>query len=375
MIQEIAVTSLAKTAEHLASKGRHGDTMLVHMNPIEVAWMDSQTPGGLTINPETGQPEAFTFLLPLLANFAAPSIMGALGLSGMGATLGTAALTGLADYAVNKDPSRALGSGLLSFGLGGLSNAFKGPADTIKNVANAPAAASTATPKIATSVSDATKAAMASQPTYGGLPVPSAVATPSIARAVVQQPSGILGKLGVAGQIMQDPKAAFNIAKANPLTIGLPIATGAALTAGSMMQPSYNPRSSKEEDKYKSPEYTRERFPAPRTITPYGGDYASYGVANPEHSFFNPNNVRGMAQGGGVFGPGDGVSDSIPTIGPGGRPIHLSDGEYVIPADVVSMLGYGSTNGGNRYLDKMIADVRANPPRKEKGAPPKRQAA
>lgn len=374
------MTSLAKTAEHLASKGRHGDTMLVHMNPIEVAWMDSQTPGGLTINPDTGQPEAFAFLLPLLANFAAPSLMGALGLSGMGATLGTAALTGLADYAVNKDPSRALGSGLLSFGMGGLGNAFKG-VDAAKNVATTtPAAANAATaavPKIATSVSDATRAAMAAQPSYGGVAISGSSAVPRIATAAVQQPSGILGRLGTVGQIMQDPKAAYNIAKANPMTIGMPLVAGAALTANSMMQPSYLPPSSEKNDKYKSPEYTRERFPQPRTIVPFSGDYASYGVVNPEHQFFNPNNVRsaGMAQGGGVYGAGDGVSDSVPTVGPNGQPIHLSDGEYIIPADVVSMLGKGSTNGGNRYLDKMIAEVRANPPRKEKGPPPKRRAA
>ena len=53
----------------------------------------------------------------------------------------------------------------------------------------------------------------------------------------------------------------------------------------------------------------------------------------------------------------------------------LSDGEYVVPADVVSMLGRGSTNGGVRYLDQLVSGTRAKPPRVEKGAPPRRKAA
>ena len=51
--------------DEMAKYGRYGDTMLVHMNPAEVAGIASLVPGGrLTTNPVTGQPEAF---LPLLA--------------------------------------------------------------------------------------------------------------------------------------------------------------------------------------------------------------------------------------------------------------------------------------------------------------------
>ena len=49
------------TAQNLASKGRYGDSMLVHMNPEEVAGIASLAPGQMTINPETGLPEAFKF--------------------------------------------------------------------------------------------------------------------------------------------------------------------------------------------------------------------------------------------------------------------------------------------------------------------------
>ena len=64
---------LKDAANHLASKGRYGDTMLVHMNPIEVDMLASLSPTGeLTTNPDTGQKEAF---LPLLFSMAAPSLM------------------------------------------------------------------------------------------------------------------------------------------------------------------------------------------------------------------------------------------------------------------------------------------------------------
>jgi len=51
---------MQKQAERLAEQGRFGDSMLVHMNPAEVEGIASLMPGGqLTINPQTGQPEAF----------------------------------------------------------------------------------------------------------------------------------------------------------------------------------------------------------------------------------------------------------------------------------------------------------------------------
>jgi hypothetical protein len=64
-----------QTAQQLASKGRYGDTMLMHVSPKEVAGL--QYLGGkygtkLTINPSTGLPEAFNFsrFLPMIAGAA-----------------------------------------------------------------------------------------------------------------------------------------------------------------------------------------------------------------------------------------------------------------------------------------------------------------
>jgi hypothetical protein len=57
-------------------------------------------------------------------------------------------------------------------------------------------------------------------------------------------------------------------------------------------------------------------------------------------------------------GPGDGMSDSIPGVIGGKRPARLADGEFVVPADVVSHLGNGSTDAGAKNLYSMMDKVR-----------------
>ena len=96
--------------DEMAKYGRYGDTMLVHMNPAEVAGIASLVPGGrLTTNPVTGQPEAF---LPLLAGVVAKG----LGLKALG-TL--AFLWGRTSAAVTGDLKRGILSGLTAgFGAG-----------------------------------------------------------------------------------------------------------------------------------------------------------------------------------------------------------------------------------------------------------------
>jgi hypothetical protein len=56
-------------------------------------------------------------------------------------------------------------------------------------------------------------------------------------------------------------------------------------------------------------------------------------------------------------GPGDGVSDSIPASIGGKRPARLADGEFVVPARIVSELGNGSTEAGARKLYAMMDRV------------------
>jgi hypothetical protein len=57
-------------------------------------------------------------------------------------------------------------------------------------------------------------------------------------------------------------------------------------------------------------------------------------------------------------GPGDGMSDMIPASAEGSADVLLSDGEYVVPADVVSGLGNGSSDAGAKRLDEMMSRVR-----------------
>ena len=71
--------------------------------------------------------------------------------------------------------------------------------------------------------------------------------------------------------------------------------------------------------------------------------------------------VQEYAAGGKLLrGPGDGMSDSIPAVIKGKRPQRaaLADGEFVIPADVVSHLGNGSTEAGAKRLYAMMDKVR-----------------
>jgi hypothetical protein len=68
-----------------------------------------------------------------------------------------------------------------------------------------------------------------------------------------------------------------------------------------------------------------------------------------------------MAKGGiaGLLkGRGDGMSDSIHANIAGKQPARLADGEFVVPADVVSHLGNGSTDAGAKHLYKMMDKVR-----------------
>jgi hypothetical protein len=58
-------------------------------------------------------------------------------------------------------------------------------------------------------------------------------------------------------------------------------------------------------------------------------------------------------------GPGDGVSDSIPATIGNKRPARLADGEFVVPARIVSELGNGSTEAGARKLYAMLDRVQS----------------
>jgi NACalpha-BTF3-like transcription factor len=71
-------------------------------------------------------------------------------------------------------------------------------------------------------------------------------------------------------------------------------------------------------------------------------------------------NLGSYSDGGRLLrGPGDGVSDSIPATIGNKRPARLADGEFVVPARIVSELGNGSTEAGARKLYAMMDRVQA----------------
>jgi len=68
--------------------------------------------------------------------------------------------------------------------------------------------------------------------------------------------------------------------------------------------------------------------------------------------------LGGYSDGGRLLrGPGDGVSDSIPASIGNRQPARLADGEFVVPARIVSELGNGSTEAGARRLYQMMDRV------------------
>lgn len=77
----------------------------------------------------------------------------------------------------------------------------------------------------------------------------------------------------------------------------------------------------------------------------------------------------GMAGGGFLKGRGDGMSDEIKATINEKQPARLSDGEFVIPADVVAHLGNGSSKAGAQKLYDMMARVRKARTGTDKQAP------
>jgi hypothetical protein len=69
--------------------------------------------------------------------------------------------------------------------------------------------------------------------------------------------------------------------------------------------------------------------------------------------------LGGYSDGGQLLrGPGDGVSDDIPAMIGNKQPARLADGEFVVPARIVSELGNGSTEAGARKLYAMMDRIK-----------------
>jgi hypothetical protein len=112
-------------------------------------------------------------------------------------------------------------------------------------------------------------------------------------------------------------------------------------------------------------EGARQGSQTPATAPPMAPDAAQ--VASDSAGGYAQGGIAGLAAGGAseahaprfLRGPGDGVSDSIPAVIDGQQPAALADGEFVVPARVVSELGNGSSEAGARQLYKMVDRVQS----------------
>lgn len=143
----------------------------------------------------------------------------------------------------------------------------------------------------------------------------------------------------------------------NAAAIGIP-----ALAIDSLLDENGNPRSLGEVEA-SAFNWNPAAWQAPE-------DAAAYGQAQLNPTYAAQGGLMSLARGGiatlGGYsdggrllkGPGDGMSDHIPAMIGAKQPARLADGEFVIPADVVSHLGNGSTEAGAKVLYKMMNKVR-----------------
>jgi hypothetical protein len=141
---------------------------------------------------------------------------------------------------------------------------------------------------------------------------------------------------------------------ASAYAVGGPVETMSAMNAigGNMMYP----QSQLQTPMYSNPTMQR---PEPVNVISPSGD-AGVGAYSGEPRFASGgiSDLGSYSDGGRLLkGPGDGVSDSIPAVIGKRQPARLADGEFVIPARIVSELGNGSTEAGARKLYAMMERV------------------
>ena len=374
-------------ADSLASQGRYGDSMLVHMNPVEVAGLRAaaQKMGGdLTTNPKTGQPEAF---LPFLIG---------MGLQGLGmSALGAGIATGLGTAAVTKDLGQGLMAGLGAYGGAGIGeglSAASGAAEATTQVAPGMSFPEAGLP------SGAPSPMLPPNPSVGPANFAPTPATPPMPYDVMT--SG--GDIGLASSSAPGTTPLSYTQPVAPSPLAQPVATGTEMAINeSLMPPSKGSLAGLEGVMSTGPtgEAAREafmqevgggtglltktafglapyaleqpdEFNAPKQnslIRPYDYDPMTrqftartpYRAPGPEYMAQGGlAGLTGYKEGNILRGQGDGMSDEIKASIDGEQDVLLSDGEYVIPADAVAMLGNGSTDAGANRLDAMIARLR-----------------
>lgn len=184
--------------------------------------------------------------------------------------------------------------------------------------------------------------------------LPNAVASLSGPPAAISPDQNVL---------QQFAKSPLQYAKENPWSVGLPALAGAMAPAGML------PGLGKEEEdsgplsyfKYDPRKYRRGWAEGGITSLASGGYDKVVGDPSTEVTMASGglSSLGSYSDGGRMLrGPGDGMSDSIPASISDKQPARLADGEFVVPADVVSHLGNGSTDAGAKQLYAMMDKVR-----------------
>jgi hypothetical protein len=446
-------------ARKLASYGRHGDNMLLHVSRKELEGIRSLTGRNFTRNPDTGLPEAFSFadLIPVVAGIAGTVLTGnpLIGAAAAGAT--SAGKTAIEGGSAQDALISGLVSGATSFAGGQLMSGIGSavtPAATQAAGSAASGAAGNITSQTAQSLASAgltggydaavQAGAQAATP-VGGFPGMFAgdaarAVIPEVAGSTVAAPSSIGAFPGtvpnaplsipnmsapgmyagetpgftdlVSGRvsdfgtrlsnIANDPGAALSQLGTNIYNRPFPalIAGGGMLSQASSMGGQPSMPGEQEYDPNRYPEQfpaNPRRFVAPPVgfspgVSPERLYFAEGGLASlRENDGYTANLVheakaallgehprpreaimrfeevfgegalnllRDRISGGRVRGAGGGMDDLVPGSIEGRQKVRLADGEFVIPSDVVSGLGDGSTDQGVRKLHGLMDDVR-----------------
>ena len=290
---------LQGVADLLANQGRYGDSMLVHMNPVEVQGLASMSPtGSLTVNPQTGQPEAFLPFLAagLLGGLGGGALAAGLGLGTFG-TLATKAVLTEAIAAKMQDrkfsPLGAAASGLAQFGVGKAAEALSSGVDAA--VADATGGVGTGGTPMTTPI-DAQATAV--QDIANAFPAATAQTATSGLGAATEYLAGVRD---LAGEALSKPGDALK-AISSPealIPIGIGASTNLDLAASSMYGDQAKDLEAREKAEYDRGVAQRDANVFDPNITPdpfatrpaYGSDYSQYANAGGIVSL-DPNDFR-----------------------------------------------------------------------------------
>jgi hypothetical protein len=365
-------------ANHLKSYGRGDDTELVHMTKGEIKGLQELAMahgGSLSINPDTGLVEA-GFLKNILPMIAGAGLMM---IPGVNAAI-AGGLVGGFETLRTGDIGRGLTAGLGAYGGAGLGSAAGIGASA------APAATTTATTGLSTAGGAGSQAAGLSSGNLGaassnfgisagsagtggaaGLTAPAnSLYTPNLTASAPGMTGTQMAKYGFAAATPAIVDAA------TPKIPGMPEEEDLGPNAGRYISSDFRAYEPRRPNPYYRPTglgYAAGGMIDPMQQMPNGGLAALQGMRDGYGaSQTMDGNIPQMAGGGEIGGysdggrmlkgPGDGMSDSIPGVIGNKQPARLADGEFVVPADVVSHLGNGSTDAGAKRLYSMMDNVR-----------------